>query len=136
MIVTIHQPDFMPWLGFFKKIADAVIWIVLDHVYSNPRDAASWLRRVKILANNCPFWLSLPIKKPKSGSLKTPINRLEYNFSQSKLISERLKTIDQSYRRSRNFDKIFFTEKQLLRKNFKIPLKEPGKELFFQFFSS
>ena len=107
MIVTIHQPDFMPWLGFFKKIAHADIWIVLDHVYSNPRDAASWLRRVKILANNCPFWLSLPVKKPKSGSLETPINKLEYNFSQSKLISERLKTIEQSYRRSRNFDKIF-----------------------------
>ena len=136
MIVTIHQPDFMPWLGFFKKIAAADIWIVLDHVYSNPRDAASWLRRVKILANRSPFWFSLPIKKPKSGSLQVRINELEYDWSQSKLLANRLKTIEQSYKKSKNYDRIFplikkffdDNDKNVAKKNIKF-IKEVNKLL-------
>ena len=39
MIITIHQPDFMPWYGFFNKISKVDTWVVLDHVHNNPRKA-------------------------------------------------------------------------------------------------
>ena len=47
MKVCVHQPDFMPWQGFFK-IAASDIWVVLDSVENNPRDPALWCRRVKV----------------------------------------------------------------------------------------
>ena len=32
MITTIHQPDFMPWIGYFDKIKNSDILIYLDDV--------------------------------------------------------------------------------------------------------
>jgi len=31
MIVSIHQPNFMPWYPFFKKIREADIFVILGH---------------------------------------------------------------------------------------------------------
>ena len=44
MIVAIHQPDFMPWMGFFDKILKADLWVILDHVENNPRNTGYWNR--------------------------------------------------------------------------------------------
>ena len=32
MIVTIHQPEHMPWLGFFHKVSQADLFVILDSV--------------------------------------------------------------------------------------------------------
>jgi len=32
MIVTIHQPEYLPWLGFFDKVRQADVYVMLDHV--------------------------------------------------------------------------------------------------------
>lgn len=32
MLVTIHQPEFLPWLGFFDKVRRANTCVLLDHV--------------------------------------------------------------------------------------------------------
>jgi len=32
MIVTIHQPEHLPWLGFFDKISQCDLYVMLDHV--------------------------------------------------------------------------------------------------------
>ncbi len=31
MIISIHQPNFMPWYPFFQKIAEADIFVILTH---------------------------------------------------------------------------------------------------------
>ena len=31
MIVSIHQPNFMPWLPYFQKVSDADIFVILGH---------------------------------------------------------------------------------------------------------
>ena len=31
-LVVIHQPDFMPYLGFFQRLVMADVYIVLDQV--------------------------------------------------------------------------------------------------------
>ena len=108
MIATIHQPDFMPWLGFFNKINKADTWVILDHVTNNPRDAAFWGRRVKILVNSQEHWLSLPLEKEKdSKNIGIPINDMKYNFKNQKAFITATKTIEYSYKKAPFFKEIF-----------------------------
>ena len=107
MKVTIHQPDFMPWLGFFNKIDKADIFVVLDHTENNPRDSSFWGRRVQILTNGNANWFSLPLSKPKSGILGVPINEMSVNFSSEKEIQKKISTIQQNYSKHPFFKEIF-----------------------------
>lgn len=98
MKITIHQPDFMPWFGFFRKISKADTWIVLDHVENNPRDAAFWGRRVKILVNGNPTWLSIPLCKPSSkGTVGMPIREMRISHSDPKTLIKLSRTLHISY---------------------------------------
>ena len=107
MIATIHQPDFMPWLGFFKKLTKVDTWIVLDHVTNNPRDAAFWGRRVKILVNRKPFWLSIPLKKPQeAGNISVPIKEMRIEEKLKPALEKQLKTIKESYSKTPFFFEI------------------------------
>lgn len=57
-IVAIHQPNYLPWLGYFAKMATADIFIFLDDVqYSK----GSYTNRVRILRDDQPRWLTMPV---------------------------------------------------------------------------
>jgi hypothetical protein len=99
MIVTIHQPDFFPWQGFFSKLFNSDIWVVLDHVKNNPRDAAFWGRRVKILVNGNAHWLSIPLKRPEEkGTIGVPIRDLRINKTVPNILNKGFKTIQMAYK--------------------------------------
>jgi hypothetical protein len=107
LIVTIHQPDFMPWLGFFNKIAKADLWIVLDHVENNPRDAAFWCRRVRVLANGLPAWISVPLRKPDTpGVVGVPINQMRIERSLVRNMKKCRDTVSQAYAKSPHYCEI------------------------------
>lgn len=63
MIVTIHQPEHLPWLGFFHKMALADRYVLLDetqyrhHYFQN---------RNRIIGNKEPMWLTVPIQKHRT----------------------------------------------------------------------
>ena len=58
MIVTAHQPNFAPWLGFFDKMRHADAFVVLDTV---PYTKRSLQNRVRIKGPNGPQWLTVPV---------------------------------------------------------------------------
>ena len=58
MIVAIHQPNYMPWLGYFHKIARADIFIFLDDVQYSKN---SYCNRVRILRECQPRWMTVPV---------------------------------------------------------------------------
>ena len=70
MIVSVHQPNFFPWLGFFYKIKKSDIFVVLDHVQFTPK---SYINRVKILINRNPEWITIPVVKGRKSILFTEI---------------------------------------------------------------
>ena len=45
MILTAHQPVYLPWLGLFHKIALADEFVFFDQVQYLPKD---WMNRNKI----------------------------------------------------------------------------------------
>jgi hypothetical protein len=61
--VVIHQPDFLPYLGFFHRLLHADAFVILDtvqFVHSNN----SWTHRDKIKTPQGEKWITLSIKKP------------------------------------------------------------------------
>ena len=73
MIVSINQPAYLPWLGYFHRIAISDLHIVLDHVQFEKN---SFTNRNKVRTKEGWCWLTVPLKTTgKFGSLY--INQLE-----------------------------------------------------------
>jgi WbqC-like protein len=58
MIVTVHQPHFLPWLGYLDRMARTDLFIVLDHVQFERRN---YQNRTMIRMNDEARWLTVPV---------------------------------------------------------------------------
>lgn len=59
--VAIHQPNYLPWLGFFEKIHSSNIFVVLDHV-QHIRQSLTRRTRVRKTSHSNDFaLLSIPL---------------------------------------------------------------------------
>lgn len=61
-LVVIHQPDFIPYLGFFHRLILADVYVVQDcvqFVYGSK----AWTNRDKIKTKNGSEWLTIPVAK-------------------------------------------------------------------------
>lgn len=56
--ITIHQPEHMPWLGFFHKISMADVYVVLDNVQYRHK---YFQNRNKIRDISGETWLNVPV---------------------------------------------------------------------------
>jgi len=61
-VVGIHQPNFMPWLGYFYKIWKSDVFIFLDDVQFQ-KTGSSYTNRVSININGKSSYLTIPIKR-------------------------------------------------------------------------
>jgi hypothetical protein len=59
MIVAIHQPNFIPWLGYFYKIAHADVFVFLDSAQFTRN---SYINRNRIKTQSGPQWLTVPVR--------------------------------------------------------------------------
>ncbi len=57
-IVAIHQPGYLPWLGFFKKMMNSEIFVFLDHVQYERKCTQN---RNKIRTSDGSMWLTVPV---------------------------------------------------------------------------
>jgi hypothetical protein len=79
MIVSISQPAYMPWLGYFNRIAISDLHIVLDNVQFEKR---SFTNRNKVRLKNGWTWLTVPVRITGKWPHAAAINKLEiYNES-------------------------------------------------------
>jgi len=58
MIVSVHQPQYLPWLGYFDKIDKADVFVLLDNVQFKKNE---WQNRNKIKTANGWQWLTVPV---------------------------------------------------------------------------
>lgn len=104
--VAIHQPDFMPWIGFFNKISKVDEFVILDHVTNNVKDSAFWGRRVKMIISRKPNWLSVPLKKIK-GETFIPINKMQINTESDNIIQS-FHLIQSNFQNAPYFNQVFY----------------------------
>lgn len=67
MILTAHQPGYLPWLGLFHKIALADAFVSFDDVQYQDRD---WDNRNRIKTAAGPIWLTVPVFSRHHYTLK------------------------------------------------------------------
>jgi hypothetical protein len=58
MLVAIHQPEHMPWLGFFEKLLRADLFVLLDDVQFSKGD---FQNRNRVKGRNGAQWLTVPV---------------------------------------------------------------------------
>lgn len=58
MIISIHQPNYLPWLGYFHKIANSEVFVFLDNV---PYTKNSLINRNKIKTQRGANWMTLSV---------------------------------------------------------------------------
>lgn len=99
MIVAIHQPEHLPWLGFFHKMALADLFIVLDDVQFRRR---YFQNRNKIKGPKGGEWVTVPVKKSDRDS--TLIKDIELSNVAVTALSKNLKRIVLRYRSAPFFE--------------------------------
>lgn len=73
MIITIHQPEYLPWIGFFDRVSKADIFVILDDVQYQKN---GFINRNKIKTSQGWQWLTVPVKERESMK---KINEVEIN---------------------------------------------------------
>lgn len=56
--VAIHQPNYLPWLGYFAKMARADVFVFLNDAQFSKQ---SYINRVQILRDDGARWLTVPV---------------------------------------------------------------------------
>lgn len=101
-IVAIHQPNFLPWLGFFDKIVRSDVFVLLDNVQF-PKKGGTWTNRVNILMNGQRNWLTVPVDRSFHGTKL--INEMLIN-NKTNWREKMLKSIQQNYIKAPFFKEI------------------------------
>lgn len=104
MIITIHQPEHLPWLGLFNKIAKADTFVILDSVQYEKN---YFQNRNRILGTNGVQWLSIPInnKGHMDGSIATTL--IANDPKNVKWKEKYLQTIKMSYGKYSFFNEVY-----------------------------
>lgn len=110
-LVAVHQPTFLPWLGWWDKLVRADILVLLDDVQF-PNSGRTWMNRVRVLVNGEPQWVTMPVHRSHDG-LRTVRQTLA---DDRKPWRERIAaTLDASYRRAAHFDDVFPVVDEIVR---------------------
>jgi len=99
MIVAIHQPQFMPWLGYFDKIDKADVFCFLDNVQYKKNE---WQNRNRLKAAQGKQWLTVPVR----FRFPQTIYEVEINNNE-KWRRKHLQALHTNYRKASYFNSYF-----------------------------
>jgi hypothetical protein len=60
MIVAIHQPNYLPWLGYFYKMAESDVFVIFDDVQL--ARGKSYVTRNLVKTSGRVQWLTVPVR--------------------------------------------------------------------------
>lgn len=96
--VTIHQPQYLPWIPYFAKILAADEFIFLDNVAFQKNGVQN---RNQIKTPNGRIWLTVPVKQ----SLGQKIN--ETVIANPKQLEKHMKAIAINYKKAPYYDEVY-----------------------------
>lgn len=102
MKIAIHQPNFMPWLGYFSKMKATDYFVFLDDVQYSKN---SFINRNQIKTQQGEIWITIPVQH--SGKFGQQINQCRVANKHQAL--KVLRSIEVSYIKAPYFG-LFFEE--------------------------
>lgn len=72
MIVSIHQPAYLPWLGYLDRIRRSDAFVFLDTVQFEKN---SYANRNRIKSSEGPLWVTVPVRR--KGHLSSTLEQLQ-----------------------------------------------------------
>ena len=102
MIAAIHQPNFFPWLGYFRKIALADVFVFLDEVQFPKTSKGTWINRTPLLINGTSRWVTCPVIRPHGFSMLKDVSIDERQHWRNKF----MRTIKMNYAKTPYFNDV------------------------------
>lgn len=107
-IISIRQPGYFPYSGFFKKIQSSDYFVYLDDVQYERGD---WDNRNKIKTSEGEIWLTVPVYNKFGQKLNEVKISYETNWN-----DKHIKAIEMNYQKSLYFEKYWYPLKKILEK--------------------
>jgi hypothetical protein len=102
MRVTIHQPEFMPWLGFFHKASLADVLVLLDDAQFTKN---YFHNRNRVRTKTRASWITVPVEK---SPLATPLNEMRIADAHEPRWRDKIETtVQQAYAKAPFFAPTF-----------------------------
>lgn len=98
MILSAHQPAYLPWLGYFDKLIRSDLFVFLDTVQYEKN---SFINRNRIKTPQGAIWLTVPVKT--KGHIASTLRETEIDNRQN-WKEKHLKSIQMNYRKAPRFD--------------------------------
>jgi hypothetical protein len=97
MILSVHQPQYLPWIGYFDKIRKSDAFVFLDNVQYKKRE---FQNRNKIRTKDGWLWLTVPVITKDRYYQK--IGEVEIN-NETCWTAEHWKSIEHNYAKAKFF---------------------------------
>lgn len=104
-VVTIMQPAYLPWLGFFDRIQLSDHLIILDHVAIDKNSKTKFANRNRIGTANGAQWLTVPILV-RGPNADVPLNKISLSREQN-WVRKHIASLRGAYGKARFFDDYF-----------------------------
>lgn len=119
------QPYFFPYIGYFQLINSVDKFVIYDDVNYIKQ---GWINRNQIIANDKPYFFTVPVKNQTSFELirNTKIDKRKFIFWKGKF----LKTLEYNYKKAPHFLPVFELVNQVLNQNFTFISDISTKSLF------
>jgi len=98
--LSIIQPVYLPWLGYFEQIARTDVFVLYDEVQYTKQD---WRNRNRIPGAQGPVWLTVPVRRAPLG---TPIHAIRID-TRHRWAAKHLRSVTQAYGRAPYYDPWF-----------------------------
>lgn len=107
-VVAIHQPNFLPWIGYFYKMMKSDVFVILDNVQFSK---GSFTNRNKIKTPQGPKYITLPVitkNRNRQSILNCEIS------DKDKSVRSLINFVRNSYKDSKYFNSYFNDFKNIL----------------------
>ena len=110
-IIGIHQPNYIPWLGYFYKIYKSDIFVFHDDVQFSKRGMHNFHY---VQTPEGPFRLKIPVKESHGDLINEVTTKDELGWKQN-----HLNIIETNYKNAPFFKTVFTDFEEILNKNYK-----------------
>ena len=108
--ISIHQPNYIPWLGYFYKIDQSDVFVFLDDAQFSNEGMQNY-HYIKTPQGS--YRLKIPVNSKFGANINEIKTRDELGWKK-----KHLRTIEMNYKKARHFEEVFSDYSSLLLNNY------------------